>query len=102
MNFVISILVGGVFGWIVSLFWGTSERQVIILNVVVGVFGVVLASWMLDSLLELSTFNQVEFGIAGLLVSLLAALVLLAAVKILGGITGRPAQTAPRRNLATY
>jgi uncharacterized membrane protein YeaQ/YmgE (transglycosylase-associated protein family) len=91
INFIISLLIGGLLGWVVSRFTGSNERQAIIPKVVVGMVGVVLGRWMLGVLLESSTINQSEFGLSGLLVSLLGAMVLLTAVQLYDGIEGRAA-----------
>jgi len=74
---------------------GTGERTGVILNVIVGIVGVVLGGWLLSGLVGSSPFNQDEFSLVGLLVSLLGAMVLLAAVQLLRGITVRQRRAAP-------
>ena len=102
INFIISLLVGGLLGWTASMLTGTDERPGIILNVIVGIVGVVLGGWLLSGLVGSSPFDQGEFSLIGLLVSLQGAMVLLAAVQLLRGITERPGRAAPRRDLAKY
>ena len=102
INFIISLLVGGLLGWTASMLTGTEERPGIILNVIVGIVGVVLGGWLLSGLVGSSPFDQGEFSLIGLLVSLLGAMVLLAAVQLLRGITERPGRAAPKRDLITY
>jgi len=60
----------------------------------VGIVGVVLGRWLLGGLLGSSMFDQGEFGLSGLFVSLLGALVLLAAVQLITGIVRTPSTTA--------
>ena len=95
INFVISLLVGGLLGWAASMLTGTDERPGIILNVIVGIVGVVLGGWLLSGLLGSSPFDQGEFSLVVLLVSLLGAMVLLAAVQLLRDITERQGRAAP-------
>jgi len=87
VNFIIWLLVGGVIGWIASMIMGTNSRQGIILNVVVGVVGAFLGGFFLSGLFGASTINQGNFSLAGMLVSLLGAMILLALVKLLSGIS---------------
>ena len=91
MNLIIWLVVGGLLGWAASMLMGTNARQGIILNVVVGIVGAVLGGWLLSGLLGSSTINQGNFSLSGLFVSLLGAIILLAIVKLLGGITSRQA-----------
>lgn len=86
MNLIIWLLVGGAIGWIASMIMGTNGRQGIILNVVVGIVGSFLGSLFLSGFFGASTINQGNFSLSGLIVSLLGAVVLLALVKLLGGI----------------
>jgi uncharacterized membrane protein YeaQ/YmgE (transglycosylase-associated protein family) len=60
----------------------TDAQQGIILNVVVGIVGALLGGWLLAPLFGTGTINQNDFSISSLLVSLLGAVVLLAAVNL--------------------
>jgi uncharacterized membrane protein YeaQ/YmgE (transglycosylase-associated protein family) len=82
MNIVIWIVMGGVIGWVASLIMGTDARQGLLLNIVVGIVGALLAGWFIAPLVGSATINQGDFSIAGLGVSLLGALLLLAAVSL--------------------
>lgn len=83
MNIIIWLVVGGVIGWVASLIMHTDARQGLLLNVVVGIVGAVLGGWFLSPLFGVSTINQGNFSLAGLLVSLLGAVVLLAIVNLI-------------------
>ena len=83
MNIIIWLMVGGVIGWVASLIMRTDARQGLLLNVVVGIVGAVLGGWFLSPLFGVSTINQGNFSLAGLLVSLLGAVVLLAIVNLI-------------------
>jgi uncharacterized membrane protein YeaQ/YmgE (transglycosylase-associated protein family) len=82
MNFIMWIIIGGVIGWVASLIMRTDAQQGILLNIVVGIVGSLLAGWLISPLIGSATINQGDFSIAGLGVSLLGALLLLAAVNL--------------------
>ncbi|MDP9142829.1 MAG: GlsB/YeaQ/YmgE family stress response membrane protein [Pseudomonadota bacterium] len=88
MNFITWLLVGGMLGWGASLLAGRHGRLETILNVAVGIAGVMLGGWLLSGLLESSPFSPGEFSLSGLLVSMLGAMVPLAAMQLARGITG--------------
>jgi uncharacterized membrane protein YeaQ/YmgE (transglycosylase-associated protein family) len=77
MGFIIWLIVGGVVGWLASLIMRTDAQQGIILNIVVGIVGAVIAGLILgkgsiNSGLTIETF----------LWSLLGAVILLAVVNL--------------------
>ena len=82
MNLIIWLVVGGIVGWIASLIMRTDGQQGIVLNVVVGVIGALLVGWLLAPMLGTGTINSNDFSVAGLLVSLLGAVILLAIVNL--------------------
>jgi uncharacterized membrane protein YeaQ/YmgE (transglycosylase-associated protein family) len=83
MNFLIWITVGGLIGWVASLIMRTDARQGVLLNVVVGVVGALLGGWFISPLVgSATTINQGNLSLAGLGVSLLGAILLLAAVNL--------------------
>lgn len=82
MNFIIWLILGGVIGWIASLIMRTDAQQGILLNVVVGIVGAFLGGLLISPLLGAGTINQNDFSIAGMLVSLLGAIILLALVNL--------------------
>jgi uncharacterized membrane protein YeaQ/YmgE (transglycosylase-associated protein family) len=80
MNFIIWLVVGGLIGWIASIVMKTNAQQGMFLNIVVGIVGAFLGGWFLAPLLGTGTINSNDFSIAGLGVSLLGAILLLAIV----------------------
>lgn len=78
MSFLVYIVFGGIVGWVASLIMKTDSQQGMLLNIIVGVIGAVLGSWLVGF-----------FGIAGVsgfdlpsfLVALLGSVVLIAAVR---------------------
>lgn len=82
MNFIIWLVVGGLIGWVASMLMRTDGQQGIILNVVVGIVGAFIGGWLLAPMLGAGTINQNDFSLAGLAVSLLGAVILLAIVNL--------------------
>jgi uncharacterized membrane protein YeaQ/YmgE (transglycosylase-associated protein family) len=83
MNFLIWLIVGGVIGWLASLMMRTDGQQGLFLNVIVGIVGAMLGGWFLSPLVGVSTINQNNFSLPGLLVSFFGAVILLAIVNLL-------------------
>lgn len=82
MGIIIWLVIGGVVGWLASIIMGRDGQQGILLNIVVGIVGAVVAGWFLSPLLGIGTINQ-GISIASFLVSLLGAVILLAIVNLL-------------------
>jgi uncharacterized membrane protein YeaQ/YmgE (transglycosylase-associated protein family) len=82
MNILVWLVVGGVIGWLASMLMRTDGQQGILLNVVVGVVGALLGGWLISPLVGEGTINSGDFSIAGLGVSLLGAVILLAIVNL--------------------
>ena len=83
MNLIVWLVVGGVIGWIASLVMKTDGQQGIVLNIVVGIVGAVLAGYVIAPLVGVSTINQGNFTLSGLVVSLGGSVILLALVNLL-------------------
>lgn len=82
MNLIIMLIVGGVLGWIASMIMRTDGQQGVLLNVVVGIIGAVLAGYLLTPILGGAPITSGAFDIKSLLVSLLGAVVLLGIVNL--------------------
>ena len=80
MNFIIWLVIGGLIGWVASMVMKTDAQQGMILNVIVGIVGAMLGGWLLAPMFGTGTINSNDFSLAGLGVSLLGAIVLLAIV----------------------
>lgn len=83
MNIIIMLIVGGVIGWLASIVMRTDGQQGIILNVVVGIVGAMLAGFLLTPLLGGAPITSGAFDLRSLIVSFLGALVLLAIVNLI-------------------
>jgi uncharacterized membrane protein YeaQ/YmgE (transglycosylase-associated protein family) len=82
MNVIVWLLVGGVIGWLASLAMKTDNQQGILLNVVVGIVGAVIAGWVISPLVGAGTINQGNFSLPSLMVSFVGAVILLAVVNL--------------------
>lgn len=83
MNLIIWLIVGGVLGWLASILMRTNGQQGIILNVVVGIIGAMIAGWVISPMVGVGTINQNNFSVPALMVSFVGAVVLLAVVNLL-------------------
>ena len=82
MGWLLTIVVGGILGWLASKVMRTDAQQGILLNIVVGVVGATLAGFLISPLLGIPTINAANFSLGGLLISFLGALILLALVNL--------------------
>ncbi len=83
MNIIFMLIIGGVLGWLASMVMRTDGQQGIVLNVVVGLVGAVLAGFILTPLLGGAPITQGAFDIRSLVVSFLGAVVLLGIVNLI-------------------
>jgi uncharacterized membrane protein YeaQ/YmgE (transglycosylase-associated protein family) len=82
INLILILIVGGLIGWIASIVMRTNAQQGVLLNVVVGIVGALLAGFLLAPLFGTGNITQGDFSLPALLVSLLGAVVLLAIVNL--------------------
>ena len=82
MGIIILIIIGGVLGWLASLVMRTDAQQGLLLNIVVGIVGALLAGLLLNPLIGGGNIMNGDYSISSLLVSFLGAVVLLAIVNV--------------------
>ena len=82
MSFIVAIIIGGIVGWLASIIMHTNAQQGIILNIIVGIVGALLAGLLLTPLFGIGTINQSNFSLPAQLISLLGAAILLAIVNL--------------------
>jgi uncharacterized membrane protein YeaQ/YmgE (transglycosylase-associated protein family) len=78
IGIIVYLVVGGVIGWLASLIMRTDAQQGIILNVVVGIVGALIASLVTKH--GFSASSPLDF--TGILWSLAGAVILLAVVNL--------------------
>lgn len=82
MNIIIILIVGGILGWLASLVMRTDAQQGIILNIVVGIVGALIAGLVLTPLLGGAPITSGALDLRSLVVSFLGAIILLAIVNL--------------------
>ena len=71
MGIIIWLIVGGIVGWLASLIMKRDAQQGIILNVVVGIVGALLAGWFFGGgINEAITIRTFLFSIVGAVILL--------------------------------
>ena len=81
MGILVWLMVGGVCGWLASIIMRTDAQQGILLNVIVGIVGALLAGFIISPMVGVGTINE-GISVATFLVSLLGAVILLAIVNL--------------------
>ena len=79
MNWIITIVVGGIVGWLASIVMKTNAQMGLLANVVVGIVGSSLGFWLAGAL-GLATYG----AIAQWLVAIAGAAILIVILKALG------------------
>ena len=71
MGIIIWLIVGGIVGWLASLIMRRDAQQGILLNIVVGIVGAVLAGWVFGGgINEAITIRTFLFSIVGAVILL--------------------------------
>ena len=78
MGFIVWLIIGGVVGWLASLIMRTDAQQGVLMNIVVGIVGAVIAGLILGR----GNINESGLSIETFLWSLLGAVILLAIVNL--------------------
>ena len=81
MGILVWLIVGGVVGWLASIIMRTDAQQGMLLNVIVGIVGALLAGFIVSPMVGVGTINE-GITLATFLVSLLGAVILLAIVNL--------------------
>lgn len=82
MGLIILLIVGGVIGWLASLVMRTDGQQGIILNVVVGIVGALIAGFLVTPLIGGAPITSGSFDVMSLVSSFIGAVILLAVVNL--------------------
>lgn len=83
MSIILMIVIGGVVGWLASLVMRTDAQQGIILNVIVGIVGAIVAGYLLSPLLGIAPITANALSLPAMFVSFLGALIVLAVVNLI-------------------
>jgi len=82
MGLIILLVVGGVIGWVASMIMRTDGQQGILLNIVVGIVGALLAGFVVTPLFGGAPITSGVLSIQSIVVSLIGAIVLLALINL--------------------
>lgn len=83
MDLIVTLIIGGVIGWIASIVMKSNAQMGLIANVLIGIVGSFLGHWLAGAL------GISVAGPAGYLVSLVGAMLLIGIVRALGLFGGR-------------
>jgi uncharacterized membrane protein YeaQ/YmgE (transglycosylase-associated protein family) len=83
MDLLITLIIGGVIGWVASLVMKSDAQMGLIANVLIGIVGSFLGMWLAGAL------GVSAAGPTGYLVSLVGAMLLIGIVRALGLFGGR-------------
>jgi uncharacterized membrane protein YeaQ/YmgE (transglycosylase-associated protein family) len=74
MGLIMTLIIGGIIGWLASILMKTNAQMGMIANIVVGIVGASIGSWM-----------GAQLGVGGgWVMSIIGAIVLIALLKALG------------------
>jgi uncharacterized membrane protein YeaQ/YmgE (transglycosylase-associated protein family) len=79
MNWIITLVIGGIIGWLASIIMKTNAQMGIIANVLVGIVGSMLGYWV-AGLLGIGAAG----GLLGFLVAVAGAVLLILILRALG------------------
>lgn len=82
MTLILILLVGGIIGWLASIVMRTDAQQGVLLNVVVGIVGALLAGFIVTPLIGGAPITSGNFDFLSLFASFLGAVVLLAVINL--------------------
>ena len=82
MTLIFILIIGGVIGWLASIVMRTDAQQGILLNIVVGVVGALLAGFLVTPLIGGAPITSGSFDLMSLVASFLGAVILLAIVNL--------------------
>jgi uncharacterized membrane protein YeaQ/YmgE (transglycosylase-associated protein family) len=79
MDLIVTLIIGGVVGWLASIVMGTNAQMGIIANVIIGIVGSLLGHWVGGAL-----GVGADTGLASWALSLLGAVLLIGLLRMLG------------------
>lgn len=84
MGWIVAILVGALIGWLASRMMNTDQQQGALANIVIGILGSVLGSWLFGDVLGIGGASVAgALSIWGIIWGVLGAVVLIAILKAL-------------------
>jgi uncharacterized membrane protein YeaQ/YmgE (transglycosylase-associated protein family) len=78
VNLIVTLIIGGVIGWLASIVMNTNAQMGLVANIIVGIVGAWLGGWLAGSL----RVSAQGFGVY--VVSVVGAVILISVLKVLG------------------
>lgn len=82
MGIIVLLIVGGLIGWVASMIMRTDAQQGVLMNIVVGIVGALIAGFVVTPFIGGASITSGAITIQTVLVSLIGAIVLLAIVNL--------------------
>ena len=82
MTLILILIVGGVIGWLASILMRTDGQQGVLLNIVVGIVGALIAGVLVTPLIGGAPITSGAFDVMSLVASFLGAVILLAIINL--------------------
>ncbi len=82
LGLILALIIGGIIGWLASIVMRTNAQQGLLLNIVVGIVGSLLGSFLLGGFFGAEGNILNNWGVGTLLAAFIGALLLLAIVNL--------------------
>ena len=83
MGIILELIVGGITGWLASLIMKTDDQMGVIVNIVIGIVGAFIGSWLFGSVLGFgSAFASGGISVIGFFWAILGSVVLIGILKM--------------------
>ena len=82
MGLIVALIIGGIIGWLASIIMRTNAQQGILMNIVVGIVGSLLGSFLLGRFFGGGNLLNSPLNVGTLLAALVGAVILLAIVNL--------------------
>lgn len=82
MTLILVLVVGGLIGWLASIVMRTDAQQGVLLNIVVGIVGALIAGVIVTPLIGGAPITSGSFDVLSLLTSFLGAVILLGVINL--------------------
>ncbi len=82
MTLILVLIIGGIIGWLASMLMRTDAQQGVLLNIVVGIVGALIAGFLITPLIGGAPITSGSFDVLSLFASFLGAVILLAIVNL--------------------
>lgn len=83
MGLIITLVIGGVCGWLAAVVMHSNSQQGVLLNIIIGIFGALLGAFFIGSLVGGGNLLDSVFDIRTLFVALAGSVLLLAGVHLM-------------------